>query len=404
MLRPGSIALTVLLALLTAIGPLSTDMYLPSLPRIVDDFGSSIARVQLTLSVFLVGFAAGMLVYGPLADRYGRRPVLFAGLAILMLGTLACALAPTVETLILGRFVQALGGAGPVILARSIVRDLYDGSRAGQELARMGAIMGVVPAIAPTIGGLLDGIGGWRSSFVFTLAFAALLAVVAVTRLPETRAGDPSVRLSPAGIASDFATILRSGAFRANVAILCSVYGGLFAYISGSSFVLQDHYGLGPLGFGLAFGAGALAFTAGSLAGQRIVMRLGMSRVMGLGTAINALGGVLMLLAALAGPGHPTEIFVPMMIYLAGLGLALPQATAAAIMPFPQRAGSASSLLGFLQMVAGAVTGIAVGAAVEAAWWSLPVFIAALGLAAFTLWATTRRVRAALPDRRPPTI
>ena len=404
MLRPGSIALTVLLALLTAIGPLSTDMYLPSLPRIVDDFGSSIARVQLTLSVFLVGFAAGMLVYGPLADRYGRRPVLFAGLAILMLGTLACALAPTVETLILGRFIQALGGAGPVILARSIVRDLYDGPRAGQELARMGAIMGVVPAIAPTIGGLLDGFGGWRSSFVFTLAFAALLAVVALTRLPETRGGDPSVRLSVAGIVGDFGTILRSGAFRANVAILCAVYAGLFAYISGSSFVLQDHYGLGPLGFGLAFGAGALAFTAGSLAGQRIVMRLGMSRVMGLGTAINAVGGVAMLVAALVGPGHPTEIFVPMMIFLAGLGLALPQATAAAIMPFPQRAGSASSLMGFLQMVAGAITGIAVGAAVEAAWWSLPVFVAALGLAAFALWATTRRVRAALPDRRPPSI
>ena len=404
MLRPGSIALTVLLALLTAIGPLSTDMYLPSLPRIVDDFGSSIARVQLTLSVFLVGFAAGMLVYGPMADRYGRRPVLFAGLAILMLGTLACALAPTVETLILGRFIQALGGAGPVILARSIVRDLYEGSRAGQELARMGAIMGVVPAIAPTIGGLLDGIGGWRSSFVFTLAFAGLLAFVALTRLPETRGGDPSMKLSPAGIASDFAAILRSGAFCANVAILCAVYGGLFAYISGSSFVLQDHYGLAPIAFGLAFGAGALAFTAGSLAGQRIVMRLGMSRVMGVGTAINAIGGVAMLVAALAGPGHPAEIFVPMMVYLAGLGLALPQATAAAIMPFPQRAGSASSLLGFLQMVAGAVTGIAVGAAVEAAWWSLPAFIAALGLAAFTLWATTRRVRAALPDRRPPSI
>ncbi len=404
MLRPGSIALTVLLALLTAIGPLSTDMYLPSLPRIVADFGSSVAEVQLTLSIFLVGFATGMLVYGPLADRYGRRPVLIAGLTILLAGTLACALAPTVETLILGRFVQALGGAGPVILARSIVRDLYSGARAGQELARMGAIMGVVPAIAPTIGGLLDGVGGWRASFVFTLAFAAVLAFVALTRLPETRAGDPTVRLSPAGIAADFGSILRSGAFRANVAILCAVYAGLFAYISGSSFVLQDHYRLGPIAFGLAFGAGAIAFTAGSLAGQRIVMRLGMSRVMGLGTATNAAGGVLMLLAALLGPGHPTEIFVPMMVYLAGLGLALPQATAAAIMPFPERAGSASSLMGFLQMVAGAVTGIGVGLAVEAAWWSLPAFVAALGITSFVLWTTTRRVRAALPERHPPAI
>jgi DHA1 family bicyclomycin/chloramphenicol resistance-like MFS transporter len=398
-LKPGSIALTIVLALLTAIGPLSTDMYLPSLPQIVRDFGASIAEVQLTLSVFLVGFAAGMLVYGPLADRYGRRPVLIAGLAVLLVGTVACALAPSIEALIAGRFVQALGGAGPVILARSIVRDLYEGPRAGQELARMGAIMGVVPAVAPTIGGLLDGIGGWRTSFVFTVAFGGVLALVALTRLPETRPADPNATLSARGILADFRTILGAGSFRANTAILCAVYAGLFSYISGSSFVLQDHYALGRIGYGLAFGAGALAFTAGSLAGQRIVMRLGLSRVMGLGTAMNAAGGVLMLAAVFLGPGHPTEIFVPMMVYLGGLGLALPQATAAAIMPFPERAGSASSLMGFLQMVAGAVTGIAVGHAVDVAWWSLPVFIAALGIASFVLWATTRRVREALPVR-----
>jgi DHA1 family bicyclomycin/chloramphenicol resistance-like MFS transporter len=398
-LKPGSIALTIVLALLTAIGPLSTDMYLPSLPQIVRDFDASIAEVQLTLSVFLVGFAAGMLVYGPLADRFGRRPMLIAGLAILLVGTVACALAPSIEALIAGRFVQALGGAGPVILARSIVRDLYEGPRAGQELGRMGAIMGVVPAVAPTIGGLLDGIGGWRTSFVFTVAFGGVLALVALTRLPETRPADPAATLSARSILADFRTILGAGSFRANTAILCAVYAGLFAYISGSSFVLQDHYGLGRIGYGLAFGLGALAFTAGSLAGQRIVMRLGLSRVMGLGTGMNAAGGVLMLAAVFLGPGHPTEIFVPMMVYLGGLGLALPQATAAAIMPFPERAGSASSLMGFLQMVAGAVTGIAVGHAVDVAWWSLPLFIAALGLASFALWATTRRVREALPAR-----
>lgn len=404
MLRPGSIALTILLALLTSIGPLSTDMYLPSLPQIVRDFGVSIAEVQLTLSLFLAGFASGMLVYGPLADRYGRRRVLIGGLGLMLVGTLACALAPSVEALIVGRFVQALGGAGPVILARSIVRDLYSGARAGQELARMGAIMGLVPAVAPTIGGLLDGIAGWRTSFFCTLIFGGALALVVVFRLPETREGDPSVRLSPAGIAADFGAILRSRAFCANVAILCCVYAGLFSYISGSSFVLQDHYGLGRIGFGLAFGAGALAFTTGSIAAQRIVLRLGMSRVIGIGTAMTATGGVTMLAAALLGPGNPAEIYVPMMIFLGGLGLALPQSTAAAIMPFPERAGSASSLMGFLQMVGGAVTGIAVGHAVDVAWWSLPIFIATLGLAAFALWATTRRVRAVLPEPRPPTI
>lgn len=393
MLRPNTLALTALLALLTSLGPLSTDMYLPSLPSIVREFGATVPQGQLTLSVFLAGFALGMLVYGPVADRFGRKPLLVAGLALFLIGTLGCALAPTIETLIAARFVQALGGCGPVILARSIVRDLYDGARAGQELARMGAFMGFVPAVAPTLGGVLEAVFGWHSSFVAIGVVGCAILAAVVLRMPETlRAAGPPI--SVRAIAGSFATVGRDGGFRANVAIACAAYGGLFAYISGSSFVLQGGYGLEPIGFGLAFGVCALAYVSGSLYGQRAVIRIGIDGVLGLGALANAAGGALLLAGVLAGPGHPAEVVVPMMLYIAGIGLTLPQATAGAIMPFAGRAGAASSLLGFLQMSAGAVVGVAIGHLVEGSGpLPLAAFICGLGAVTLLVYGMTRGVR-----------
>lgn len=393
MLRANTLALTALLALLTSLGPLSTDMYLPSLPAIVRALGASVPQGQLTLSVFLAGFALGMLVYGPIADRYGRKPLLVAGLGLFLVGTVGCALAPTIETLILARFVQALGGCGPVILARSIVRDLYDGARAGQELARMGAFMGFVPAVAPSLGGVLEATFGWQSSFVVIAAVGCAVTAVVVLRLPETLR-EKSAGISARAVAASFAAVGRDGGFRAHVAIACAAYGGLFSFISGSSFVLQGVYGLGPIGFGVAFGLCALSFVVGSLYGQRVVIRIGIDRVLGLGAAANAAGGAAMLAAVAIGFGHPAEVVAPMMLYMAGIGLTLPQATAGAIMPFPQRAGAASSLLGFLQMTAGAIIGGALGQLIEGAGaLSLALFVAGLGLATLAVYATTRGVR-----------
>jgi DHA1 family bicyclomycin/chloramphenicol resistance-like MFS transporter len=161
LLKPDTLAMTVVLALLTALGPLSTDMYLPSLPAIRADLGATTGGTQLTLSVFLLGFAVGQFAYGPVSDRIGRRPVLLFGLALFTLASLACTVAPSIETLVAARFVQAVGASGPIVLGRAMVRDLYGGARAGRELSRMGTIMGVVPAAAPTLGGLLEEAFGW---------------------------------------------------------------------------------------------------------------------------------------------------------------------------------------------------------------------------------------------------
>ena len=173
MLRPGTFALTVLLAALSAIGPLTTDMYLPSLPDIARLLGASTAQTQLTVSSYLVGFAVGQIFYGPLADRHGRKPVLLGAMALYCVASLACALSTSIEMLIAARALQALGGSGGIVLARAIVRDLYSGARAGRELSLIGAVMALAPVLAPLIGGVLQTAFGWRSVF-FTLVGGGL--------------------------------------------------------------------------------------------------------------------------------------------------------------------------------------------------------------------------------------
>ena len=385
-LRPDTLALTAVLALMTALGPLSTDMYLPSLPDISAKLGASTSHTQLTLSVFLLGFAAGQIVYGPFSDRFGRRPPLLAGFALFILATALCAVAPTIDLLIGGRFLQALGASGPIVLARAVVRDLYDGPRAGRELARMGTIMGIVPAIAPTLGGVLQAYYGWRASFVVTTAGAMALCAVVYLLLPETLKQRSDASLSPAGIARSFASLLPHRDFLVFVALSSFTYGGLFAFISGSSFVLQGIYGLGSIVYGLSFTFCVVGYIAGTIAGRRMVSTRGMDGTIGVGAACLATGSVVMLALVLVQTGSFLEIAMPMAIYTFGVGLLMPQSMALAMQPFGDRAGAASSFLGLVQMMVGAVTGVIVGLTVPLGAAALPATMTVLGLGAFLVY------------------
>ena len=384
-LRPDTLALTAVLGLMTALGPLSTDMYLPSLPFIAAAFGASTSHVQLTLSVYLVAFAVGQVIYGPLSDRYGRRPVLIGSFALYVAACGACAAAPSVNGLILARAFQALGAAGPIILARTVVRDLYEGHRAAREMARMGTIMGVVPAIAPALGGLLQTLFGWRASFFASFVGAAVLASAVVLLLPETLRQRSDASLSPLGILRNFGFIARNPAFRLNAAIAALGYAGLFAFISGASFVLQGTYGLSPLQMGLSFCFVVFGYVSGTILSRRVIGLGGPPAVIRYGAMLLAAGGTIMLALRLVGTGSYLEIVLPMLLYTCGIGFTLPQTMLGAMQPFPDRAGAASSLQGVTQMTAGALAGIVVAWGLSYSATALPLAVALCGLAALSV-------------------
>ena len=278
MLRPGTFALTLLLAALTALGPLSIDMYLPSLPDIAHVLGAPQARVQLTVSYYLVGFAVGQIFYGPLSDRYGRRPVLLAALAIYVTGTGVCALAQSIDPLLGARFLQGVGGAGSIVLARAIVRDLYAGVRAARELSLMGSISAFAPIVAPMIGGVLQIAFGWRASFIL-MGLAAIVATALAARLlPETLGKRSSEPFSLPFLFKSYGAVLRHRGFLAYLGIISVSFAGLFAWISGGAVVLEEVYGFSPVKFGFTFSLGAAGYMVGATIASRLVVRLGLDR------------------------------------------------------------------------------------------------------------------------------
>jgi DHA1 family bicyclomycin/chloramphenicol resistance-like MFS transporter len=390
--RPGTFTLTALLAAITAIGPLSTDMYIPSLPAIARAFDTSVAQAQLTISSYLAGFAIGQLIYGPVSDRYGRKPVLLVAVGVYCAASFGCMVSTSIEMLIAFRTLQALGGCGGVVQARAVVRDLYSGARAGRELSLISMVMALAPVVAPLIGGMVQTGFGWRGNFVVLTVSGLMIAAAVWWRLPETLA-QRSPPMSPSSMLRAFGGFLRDGNFVAHTGLIVLVFSGLFAWISASAFVLQDLYGLSSFAFGIAFAVGSAGFMAGSAFASRTVGRLGLDRVIGLGAAAQAIGGLLMIAALGLGLRSAASLVAPMAIYLSGLGLVLPQAMAGAMQPYRDRAGAASSLLGFLQQTGAALCGVIVGQLLGDSAWPMAVAIALTGVASLVLWLMTRGIR-----------
>jgi MFS transporter, DHA1 family, multidrug resistance protein len=396
MLAPGSFALTLLLSFLTALGPLSMDMYLPSLPDIAHSLDASVVQAQLTIASYLFGFAVGQIIYGPTSDRFGRRPVLLIAVTLYGIATVACALAQSIDALIAARFVQALGGAGAVVLSRAVVRDLYSGARAGRELSLMGSITAFAPIVAPMIGGVLQTFFGWRSCFFLLISFAILAGAAAAFLLPETLKQRTTGPFSLTAMAALYKSVLVHRAFLANLGILTTTFIGLFAWVSGAPVVMQGAvYGLSPLVFGITFATGAAGYMAGTFIASRIVMRLGLDRMMGIGVVMMAAGGLTMIAVLALGLGHVMWFVGAMTIYLAGLGFTLPASMAGALTPFPDRAGTASSVMGFAQQSGAALTAAIIGLYLGQSAWPVALVVAAMGAIAYLIWALTHKVRAA---------
>jgi DHA1 family bicyclomycin/chloramphenicol resistance-like MFS transporter len=393
-LSTDSAAFVLLLAFLTMIGPLSTDIFIPSMPAMAVTFRTSAAGVQSTLVTYFIGFALAQLIHGPVSDRVGRRAVLLAGLALYTLASFVCIVAPSIEALAAARFVQALSAAAPVVLGRTIVRDLHAGVKAGHLLSVMASIMGVVPILAPALGGILEVNFGWQSSFwVMTFVGVVGFAVVAVL-LPETMR-ERAERLTPASIARSYGVVARLPLFRVYAALVCFAYAGLLIYVGASSFIVQKHYGLSPFAYGLTFSFGAGAFIVGTVLGRRIARHTSIDHTLGWGAALLATGGVLLPVAIAFGPGNILEFMLPIAIYMIGIGIVTPQALAGAITPFPERAGAASSLLGFLHTGIGAFALWATGAALGDDAVANTIVLGSAGVGAAIVYVTTGRIRRA---------
>ncbi len=363
--RPDSLAVAAVLTALVALGPISTDLYLPSLPSLPSALGTDVATVQLTLSVFLAGFAAGMAVYGPLSDRFGRRPLVLAGVALYVGGSIACAGAPSIEALIGFRLIQAIGASSGPVLARAVVRDVYGRERAARVLAYMTLAMALAPAIGPVIGGVLTGWLGWRANFWALALIGGLILVAAAMLLAETnRAKDPTA-LHVRQWLRNQGTLLRHRAYLGQILTVAASYSGIFAFISGSSFVMIDVLGLSPRLFGASFATIVLGYMIGTFATGRLSHRVGPERLVRAGTAISAAAGTVMLALALLDRPSVPAVIGPFFLFMLGAGLTLPNAIAGAIGPFPAMAGLASSLLGVAQMTVAAGVGIAVGHATD---------------------------------------
>jgi len=403
-LRPNGLPVTALLTALVALGPLSTDLYLPSLPGMARSFAAPVAEIQLTLSVFLVGLALGQLAYGPLSDRFGRRPVLLVGLALYGLASLACLLAPGIGLLIVLRFLQALGAcAGPVI-CRAVVRDVHGRDGAARIYAYMGAAMALAPTLGPILGGFLELWFGWRAAFaVMTLYGAAGLAIVALA-LPETNQAPDLHAALPRHMLSNYVSLLRHRPYLGYVLCCTFAYGGIFAFISGSSFVLVERIGLPPSAYGFCFAAVVLGYVVGTLGAGRLTRRLGVDRLIRAGGAIAAVSGLAMAglawnVAAGSRIAGALSIVLPMLVYMIGIGLILPSALAGAIGPFPRRAGAASALLGFTQMATAAALGGIIGLLHDG---TARPMVGAIALAAFVVLLAHRFLARAGGAASPP--
>jgi DHA1 family bicyclomycin/chloramphenicol resistance-like MFS transporter len=393
MLRPGTFAMTALLAALTGLGPLTVDMYLASMPDISRSLDASTAEVQLTISLYLVGFALGQVFYGPLSDRHGRRPVMLGALVIYSLSSLACSMAPSIELLIAARFCQAIGGAGTIVLARAVVRDLYEGARVGRELSLMASIMALAPIAAPLIGGVLQTAFGWRSNFVVLLALGLGAGTTVWLLFPETLRQRAPEAVSFLSIFRSYRSFIRSANFVTHLGIATCAFLGLFSWISTAAFVLQDIYGLTPLAFGFTFAIGSAGYMVGTTVAARFVVHWGIDRTIGMGCVGMACGGLVMVLALAFGILLPLSLVLSMGLFFAGMGLVLPQAQAGALLPFPERAGAASSLMGLVQQTSAAALGAVLGHILADTAWPLAITVAVVGALALAIWALTRRIR-----------
>ncbi|WP_120493709.1 multidrug effflux MFS transporter [Microbacterium phyllosphaerae] len=395
--HPASKALPALLLLLTVFGPISMDLYLPALPALTAELGAATSVAQLTVTACLIGLAAGQLIAGPVSDRHGRRGILLIGIVAYIAMSLLCAASPTVELLILARFVQGLAGGVGIVIAQAAGRDVFAGRHLIRFYARLTVVGGFAAVVGPLLGGLLNTAVDWRGLFVFLAVVGAGILALTLQRFGETLPAEERTTGGLTRLLHDYRTLLSDRVLVGAVLNQGFLYAALFAYLSGATFVLQDIFGLSPLEYALAFGANSAGFMVfGHLAGK--ASEHGHVRVtLAIGVLVVALGAAGLLMAGLA-PMPLWVVLASLFALAAGVSISSPPATTLALVGYPQIAGTASSLLGMIRFGFGGVAAPLVGVAGSLSILPLGVVtVAAAALAAGALLLTLRATRVHVP-------
>jgi MFS transporter, DHA1 family, multidrug resistance protein len=353
--------LPLLLGLLTAVGPVSTDMYLPAFPAIEAALGGEPGTAQLTLATWFVGLAIGQITQGPLSDRLGRRGPLIVGTVIYTLASVGCAVAPNLFTLSTMRLVAALGGSASMVITRAIVRDLTDGHAAAKLMSKLMLVMGAAPILAPTLGGLVLAFAGWQAIFWICALYGAVSCVAVVLLLPETLPPVRRVKLSLGAQIGRYNTIIRERGF-----VTRSLMGGfamfaMFAYLGGSPAVFIDIYHLPPPLYGTVFGCCAAGYIAASQINPRLLPRFGSDLLTRIAVRVFLCASIVLLVMAFLQVPYWWAIALPIFVMMTTQGFTMPNATVGALTRHAAHAGSASALMGTMQFCLGAVSGVAVG-------------------------------------------
>jgi len=373
--------------------PLSTDLYLSSLPHLATYFAATPGAVQQTLSLFVLGFGAAQLVAGPLSDRYGRRPVLIGGLVAYLAASLACGLAPSLSFLVLSRFVQAAGACTGVVIARAIVRDVYTPAQGARALAKAQSLLTLVPIFGPVLGSYLQVAFGWRAAFGAQFAFCAILAWAVWRKLEETNAEKNPEATRIKGLLAAYALILRSPVFWAYALPTSLSFSALFAFLAGASFVLIRVLGVATENYGYCHATAVIGYLSGTLICRGLLGRIGINRTFGVGMALSLFSAVFFVGLTLAGFSHWLVVVSAMFLTMCTQGINFACAQAGAVAPFPKQAGTAAGLLGAITMLAAWPAGAAVGGTFDGTLLPLALVSGAASTLAFVTAAVLARYR-----------
>ncbi|MCT8999358.1 multidrug effflux MFS transporter [Chelativorans intermedius] len=377
-------------AMLVAVGPVSMALYTPAMPEIVAAFGSTEAMVKMTLTAYFAGFAFSQLFCGPLSDGLGRKPVTFLFMGIYVLASLLALLAPGVEVLMAARFLQGVGAAVGVAVSRAVVRDLFTHEQSARIMNLIGIILAVGPALSPTIGGLTMELAGWHAIFLLMLAGGLAIMLVVQLYMRETVARDLS-RISLRGLARAYGTLLGSRYFVTSSLVVAGSVGALYTQATMLPFILMGRVGLSPSQFGVGMLMQSGLFFAGSLAARLLMGRLGAQRLVPIGLGFIALGSALLILLLNAAPPSFLSVMGPVGFYAFGIAFVMPAMMTALLAPFPQTAGAASALAGFMQM-GGGLAGGSVAALIGDPVLAMSIVVPAMGATAIAAWLAWRRL------------